>query len=228
MSSGPAVLVMAKAPRPGLVKTRLGALLGDDGCAKLQALLVRRAAGLAFAVAPGSTYVAFHPADGGAEMAELVPDGAVLMAQRGGHLGERLAAATADVFAARRAPLVAIGTDIPLLEPAHLREALGSLETGNDVVFGPANDGGYYLVGLRRPLPVLFDIAPRLWGGPEVLAASLARAEAAHLCVGQLEVLTDLDTAEDAMALLGEPGLPRDLRDVLASGLAPIRLGGEA
>lgn len=225
MTGAPAVLVMAKLPRPGSVKTRLAPLLGHDGCARLQALLVRRATELACSVAPGATYVAFDPADGEAEMARLVLADVLLLPQRGTHLGERLANATGEVLAARSGPLVVVGTDIPLLAPVHLCGALGELEAGRDAVFGPACDGGYYLAGLARALPELFAIDPALWGGPQVLRASLARARAAGISVGLLEPLRDLDTAEDASALLAEPELPHDVRQVLAGGVEAVSPG---
>lgn len=220
MTMSPAILVMAKVPRSGSVKTRLAPLLGHDGCARLQALLIAHTTELAASVAPKATYVAFYPADAAAEIAELVPDTAVLVPQHGAHLGERLVSATEEVLAARSGPLVVIGTDIPLLARSHLVQAFYALGTGHDAVFGPAEDGGYYLVGLARALPVIFDIDPRLWGGPNVLDATLTSARTVGLRVGLLGALRDLDTVDDVRALASAPGLPRDLRDVLASGLA--------
>lgn len=221
MTTSPSVLVMAKVPRPGLVKTRLAPLLGDDACVRLQSALVRRAAALAVEVAPDATYVAFHPPCGRAGISCLVPPGAVLLAQRGEHLGERLAAAVTEVFAARSGPLVVIGTDIPLMLPRHLREALTGLSAGRDAVLGPACDGGYYLLAMARPLAVLFALDAWMWGGPQVLAATLVRARAAGLSVGLLEPLRDLDTAADAAVLLADTDLPGELRSLLGSTTVP-------
>lgn len=226
MKDVPAVLVMAKVPRPGSVKTRLAPLLGHEHCARLQALLIRRATELACSVAAGATYVAFDPADGEAEIARLVPDKVILFPQIGAHLGERLAAATRHVFAARSGPLVVIGTDIPLLAPDHLYGAIGKLETGLDTVFGPADDGGYYLVGMARSTPLLFAIDPELWGGPRVLMASLERVRTTGMSTSLLGPLRDLDTIEDARALLLEPELPGDVHRVIADAFEKVSSGG--
>lgn len=224
MTAKRAVLVMAKAPRPGLVKTRLAPMLGDDRCASLQAALITRVASVATSVAPGGTYVAFDPPDARGELAGLVPPGVELVAQRGQHLGERLAAAVTDVCVVHRGLLVVVGTDIPLLGARHLHDAFVALAAGDDVVLGPAHDGGYYLVGMNRPEPLLFDIAPELWGGPHVLSATTNRARSMGLRVGLLEVLQDLDTPEDAVALAAEASLPSELR-LLLSGPVVARDG---
>ncbi|MDA8285255.1 MAG: TIGR04282 family arsenosugar biosynthesis glycosyltransferase [Actinomycetota bacterium] len=220
MTDERAVLVMAKAPRSGLAKTRLAPMLGDDRCASLQAALITRAATTATAVTPGATFLAFDPPDAREELAGLVPPGVELLPQRGRHLGERLAAAVTDVYAVHRGLLVVVGTDIPLLEPRHLRDAFGALAGGNDVVLGPAYDGGYYLAGMTRPVPSLFDIDPELWGGPGVLAATVTRVEANGLRCHLLEVVRDLDTPEDVVALAAEPTLPSAFRPLLAGPVA--------
>lgn len=224
MTDERAVLVMAKAPRPGLAKTRLAPVLGDDRCASLQSALVTRCVAVATSVAPGTTFVAFDPPDARGELAGLVPPGVELLPQRGGHLGERLAAAVTDVYATHLGPLVVVGTDIPLLEARHLRDAFGALAGGHDVVLGPAYDGGYYLAGMNRPEPSLFDIAPELWGGSRVLSATTTRVRAGGLRVGLLEVLRDLDTPEDARALATDCRLPLELRSLL-SGLVTVPPG---
>ena len=88
------------------------------------------------------------------------------------------------------------------------------------MVLGPAYDGGYYLAGMTRPVPSLFDIDPELWGGPGVLAATVTRVEANGLRCHLLEVLRDLDTPEDAVALAAEPTLPSAFRSLLAGPVA--------
>ena len=223
MTDERAVLVMAKAARPGLAKTRLAPMLGDDRCACLQTALITRAVAVATSVAPGATFVAFDPPDARDELAGLVRPGVELVPQRGVHLGERLAAAVTDVYAVHLGPLVVVGTDIPLLGARHLRGAFASLSAGDDVVLGPAHDGGYYLAGMNRPEPSLFDIAPQLWGGPGVLAATTTRVRAVGLRVGLLEELRDLDTPEDAVALAAEPSLPSALRPLLGGPVAVSR-----
>lgn len=212
---GPAALVMAKAPRAGEVKTRLEPLLGPEGCARLQELLLARAARWAAAVAPGAAFVAFTPEDSIAEVGPLVPAGTDLFPQEGADLGARLAAATARVLAMHDGPLLTVGTDLATLEPRHAAAALDDLADGIDVTFGPAFDGGYYLIGLRAPHPEVFALPSEAWGGPRVLQLSLQAAAEAGLSLGMLRGERDLDTPADARAALADPRFPDDIAAAL-------------
>jgi glycosyltransferase A (GT-A) superfamily protein (DUF2064 family) len=202
----PAVLVMAKAPVPGRVKTRLG--FDPAVCAAIQMRLIKRTVEWALAVAPEAAYVALDPLTDG-----VVPARARVFAQSGGGLGDRLAAAVAAV---PERPLLVVGVDTRLT-PEHAASALARLDEGNDVVFGPALDGGYYLVGLSGVAPSLFQIAPDAWGGPEVLALSEAAARGAGLSVGLIAEARDLDTREDAEAMVDDPELGPLLRRALGA-----------
>jgi uncharacterized protein len=208
----PAAIVIAKAPRPGLCKTRLEPLLGPDGCARLQAALVRRAA--AWACAAGDAFVAYTPGEARDEMAGLAP-GATLIEQPEGDLGERLAAATTAVLEQHGGPAVLVGVDTPQLDASHAEAALDDLRCGIDVTFGPAADGGYYLVGLNEPRPELFALPPEKWGGPEVFGLTLAAVAEARLSVGMLRSERDLDDAADVRAFLADPLTPPDLAELL-------------
>ena len=208
---GPAALVMANAPRAGEVKTRLEPLLGAEGCARLQGLLLTRAARWAAQVAPGAAFVAFTPDDALAEVGDLVPAGTDLFPQVGADLGERLAAATARVLELHEGPLLTVGTDLATLEPGHAAAALDDLADGIDVTFGPAFDGGYYLIGQRAPHPEVFALPSEAWGGPRVLELSLRAAAEAGLSLGMLRGERDLDTPEDARAALADPRFPDDI-----------------
>lgn len=209
----PTVLVMAKAPLPGRVKTRLHPMLGPCRCAELQAALIRHAVelvgGLGF-----DTSLAFHPAGERERVRRLVPDQVALLPQRGDHLGQRLAAAVDDVRARRPGPVVVLGTDAPTLTGGALTAAVTALAAA-DVVLGPAVDGGYYLIGMRGPHTGLFDLDPALWGGDQVLTATLAAAAERRLRAELLAPVRDLDTPGDAVALLGDPLLPAPIADLL-------------
>lgn len=204
---------MAKAPRPGTVKTRLHPLLGPLGCAALQAELIRHTAGLVFGQGL-RFYLAYAPGDGEDLACAETPSGARLILQRGADLGQRLTAAVVEAFADGAGPLLVIGTDAVTLTGDHLAAALGALDH-HEVVLGPALDGGYYLIGMRNPRTRLFGIAPALWGTDQVLSATreLARAEA--LSMDLLTPLRDLDTPEDAEAFLTDPLLPRGIAALL-------------
>jgi uncharacterized protein len=214
------VLVMAKAPRAGRVKTRLVPLLGAEGCARLQAALIGVVCRWAADVAPHGAYLAYGPAD--AQESELrahVPDSMRLFADGDGDLGDRLAAATDRVLRARAEPLLVVGTDMPTLTRAHAREAEAVLRAGADAVFGPALDGGYWIVGLARPMPDAFDLGAA-WGGPTVLERSLERVHEAGLRAELLGSERDLDHPADARALASHPGMPREVAEILRPAVA--------
>lgn len=187
---------MARQPVPGRCKTRLEPLLGPEGCASLQTELVRHTLRCC---PPGRTTVAVSDGD----LDGLVPPGMATLRQRGAHLGERLAHAVEEVGA----PVAVIGTDLPSLRAADLDAAAAALD-GHDVVFGPADDGGWWVCALREPAPEVFAIEPGLWGGSGVLDACVAAARAAGRRVTLIDERTDLDTPRDAERVLADPATP--------------------
>jgi rSAM/selenodomain-associated transferase 1 len=211
---GVSVLVMAKAPRAGSVKTRLEPLLGPDGCARLQRALIEAVTAWAADVSPGGAYLAFEGPEH--ELRPHIADGVRGFADTRGDLGDRLAAATAHVFRERSEPLLVVGTDMPVLTRAHAREAEAVLRGGADVAFGPAVDGGYWMVGLARPAPDVFELGGD-WGSAAVLERSLERCAAAGLRAELLGTQRDLDDAADARALAGHPRLPPAVAEILAA-----------
>jgi rSAM/selenodomain-associated transferase 1 len=191
------LIVFLRAPTPGQVKTRLIPVLGAESAAGLYRRLAEE--GIRGTTPPRAEYVRvlFHaPASAEAEIAAWFP-GETLHPQADGDLGDRMAAAFEAVFrdGARRAAL--IGTDVPWLTSGEMTRALASLDD-SDVVLGPAQDGGYYLIGLRRPQPALFRELP--WSTPSALAATLARAHAEGLSVHLLPPHRDVDDADDLRA----------------------------
>lgn len=211
------VLVMARAPVPGRTKTRLEPLLGAAGCALLQAALVRRMAAVAEGVTPGAVFVAC--AGPQALLRPLVGPEIHLFDQCEGDLGDRMRVAVAQVRAARPGPVIVIGTDCPVLGLAHLRACAGALAAGDDVVFGPAHDGGYYLVGVGGCATPVFAIESAAWGGPDVLALSLDAVRAAGLRPGLIGAEHDLDTPADAAMHADDSRVPVEI----AAMLAPAR-----
>ncbi|MEV8310874.1 TIGR04282 family arsenosugar biosynthesis glycosyltransferase [Streptomyces flavidovirens] len=204
---------MAKAPRAGTVKTRLHPLLGPDGCAVLQAELIGHT--LEMTSSHGlRTYVAYAPGEGDDIPGDVPLSGVRLMVQRGESLGQRLTSAVVEAFADGAGPLLVIGTDAPTLTGNHLTAALSAL-AHKEVVLGPALDGGYYLIGMRHPYVGLFGIDAALWSTDKVLAATLALAADAGLSVDLLGSLRDLDTPEDAAALLTDPVMPARIAALL-------------
>ena len=191
------ILVFAKAPTPGRVKTRLIPALGASGAAKLQRQLIARTLRTAMAAGLGTPelWCAPDPEDPFFE-ACAKHYGLRLQPQGEGDLGMRMARALESALAAG-SPGLLIGCDCPVLTPAYLREAAAALAEGNDAVFGPAEDGGYVLIGAARsPLQLFEGIA---WGTSTVMQATRARLARGNWRWRELGLLWDLDRPEDLL-----------------------------
>lgn len=212
------VIVFVKAPRPGLVKSRLAAEVGPGLAARLYRRIAEVEVRGTAPLREEYRRVFFHdPPDAGEEIGDWL-EARALRPQRGADLGARMAAAFEEVFAAGARRAAIIGTDVPWVRRRHLREALDALDE-HGVVLGPAHDGGYYLLALSGPRPALFRDVP--WSTPDVLARTLDRAASLGLGVRTLETLSDLDTLDDLRrewprlrGLLGRP-LEEDLAPFL-------------
>ncbi len=187
------LIVFAKVPRPGRVKTRLAAAIGDVEAASLYGIMGRR---VVDGVRGGHYRVVVYidPANELAAARRWLGAANVgFRPQEGDDLGERLANAFRREF--QRAPQVcAIGTDAPAVDRRVVEHAFAELPA-NDLVLGPALDGGYYLIGATGYWPDLFRDVP--WSTEEVMTTTLARAAALKLRTATLEPLPDIDTVED-------------------------------
>ena len=176
--------MFSKPPVPGEAKTRLIPRLGAWGAARLQLRLTRHALAVAHAARCGPVELQLsrrHSLFKGARL------------QRGDDLGARMARA----FARARRPAILIGSDCPVLDVRKIRSAWRYLRAGYDAVLAPAEDGGYALIGLRRPLPQLFrDID---WGSERVYAQT--RARLAPYRWRALRTVWDVDRAQDLARL---------------------------
>ncbi|HSV24194.1 MAG TPA: TIGR04282 family arsenosugar biosynthesis glycosyltransferase [Xanthobacteraceae bacterium] len=199
-----AIAILAKAPRPGLAKTRLAPVLGADGAASLQAQLIERIVATAQAATVGpvtlwATPDHDHPIF--QTLAALL--GVALAVQPDGDLGIRMAAA----IVAATGPAIVVGTDCPGLTPEHLRAAARALIDGVDVVIVPVEDGGYGLIGMRRLQPALFDGIN--WSTSSVMAETRRR-------------LTGLGLSWREPARLWDVDVPADLERLAGAGLAGL------
>lgn len=199
------VMVFLKFPEPGKVKTRLGAEVGFDEAAAIYRRLVSCILGR---IPEGQRVrVLFDPPDQEAEVVQWIGGqldhaGEVeFRPQVDGNLGDRMGAAFSEAFRDGAERVVAIGTDCVDLCTEDYRNADWLLECGHDVVFGLAEDGGYYLLGLSRPAPELFRGIP--WSTERTLAASFDAASDAGLVVGLLRPLSDVDTHADWESVKG-------------------------
>jgi len=202
-----ALIVFAKAPIPGEVKTRLCPPLDPDEAASLHGTLVLDAVERAKGLAGASLYVAGAP-DIAHPFFKVLEGryGAKLLPQRGPDLGARMKWAMQDAFEQGAEDVLLTGTDLPTLPRAHLMESL-TLIKKHDVVLGPTADGGYYLIGLHRMVPALFEgIA---WSTASVFADTKEKTEDAGLSLGLLPECRDLDTLEDLKVFIGLCGKDR-------------------
>ena len=193
------ILVMAKAPIPGIVKTRLG--LPPHEAAGLQAALIRDTTERAASLAP--TTVAGAPADGLDLIRPILPDEVGLIPQSSGDLGDRMLAASRSLFDASPGPVLLLGTDAPTLPATTIQEAADALGT-HDISIIPSTDGGYVLLGLRRPVGAVFGGVD--WSTEAVRRQTLARAEGEGLSVYEGESWYDVDEPGDLARLREELG----------------------
>jgi rSAM/selenodomain-associated transferase 1 len=193
-----ALVIFAKAPVAGSAKTRLIPALGAQGAAALAQRLLDHAvhigmeAGFDYCelcATPDHSHAAFQ------RLAASYP--LMLTAQGEGDLGERMHRALSRVLA-DHARVLLVGTDVPALTPAVLREAAAALDTC-DAVFIPALDGGYALVGLTGAHAELFTEMP--WSTPQVMQATRARARAAQIAWTELAPVADIDEPADLVHL---------------------------
>lgn len=192
-----ALAIFAKTPLPGRVKTRLSPPLSPRQGADLYRCMlldtIERTAGLQVDT------VLFH--EGSEHFFREAAPGATLVHQRSGGLGLRLEHAFDTLAEMGYGPRLVIGTDAPDLPLGFVAEAFQALEQGHDAVFGPAEDGGYYLVGVKGHYGALFTDIP--WSTAQVLQASLVQAAASGLSAALLPPWYDLDSYRD----LFRPGL---------------------
>ncbi len=200
MAEHDVLLVFVKHPQPGAAKTRLIPALGPENAAALYRVLAEEEiAGTRPLEQEYRRLFFFAPEEAGEEVESWLP-GERLLPQLGPDLGARMVAAFAAAFAGGASRAAIVGTDVPGVDRARVLEAFAALDS-HDVVLGPAHDGGYYLMALRRHSPALFEGIP--WSTPGVLAATADRAGALGLSVHHLDPLRDIDTIEDLRAEWG-------------------------
>ncbi|MBB4636748.1 TIGR04282 family arsenosugar biosynthesis glycosyltransferase [Longimicrobium terrae] len=191
------MLVFVRAPELGRVKTRLAATIGHQAALRVYRRLAEHAVDAARGLPEAGIRVHHTPADAEPAVRAWLGDGLTLLPQAEGDLGVRMRDAFARAFADGHGRVVIIGSDLPEMSTELLRRAFAALEDA-DAVIGPARDGGYYLLGLTRPVTGVFDgIA---WSTPEVFDATMDRLRAAGMEPVVLETLADVDEVDDLPA----------------------------
>ena len=191
-----ALLIFARRPYPGRVKTRLSPVLSPRESAGLYDCMVRDLVARTVALEVDDRYLMYEEGDGAEAYFLALGGGLFLHPQQGEGLGERLTNAFDLLFGKGYTTLAVIGTDSPDLPLAFIHEAFEQLEAGSvDVLFGPTEDGGYYLAAMQGFHPELFLEVP--WSTDKALEVSLQRAEEAGLRAGLLPRWYDIDEPQD-------------------------------
>jgi len=195
------LVVVAKQPAPGQTKTRLCPPLTSEMAAHLYSCFLADTLDIMRRVPGAERTIAYLPEDAGDYFRQLAPD-LSLTPQRGESLGERLDNLIADALANGSVQVVVMDSDSPTLPPAYVAQAFEELTAGADVVFGPCQDGGYYLVGMSKPYPRLLREVQM--STPAVLRDTLALAAAAGAKVALLPEWYDVDTVSELENLRAE------------------------
>jgi rSAM/selenodomain-associated transferase 1 len=215
-----AIGIMCKAPQPGRAKTRLATAIGAVAASELSACFLRDVAA-AIAAVPATLgrrgYGVYAPAGTEPVLRELFPSQFGLMLQAGDDLGDALLGAARGLLDAGHDCVVLVNGDSPTLPPRFLAQAIEALrQPGDRMVLGPASDGGYYLIGLKRPHQHLFTRIA--WGTETVAGETCARAAEIGLAPTLLPEWYDIDDLETL----------EWLRDELAGTSTRFRDGGPA
>jgi rSAM/selenodomain-associated transferase 1 len=195
------LIVVAKAPLAGTAKTRLAAGIGAERAAELYRCFLDDTVALAARLPGCRLALSFWPAAAASFFRELHP-GAELLPQQGEQFGDRLLSAFVQAWTLGYEELVLIGSDSPGLPAAYVERAFAALADA-PVVLGPAEDGGWYLMGLRAPQPALFH-GGIAWSTAAVAAQTRDAAAAAGLAVAEAPPWYDIDIAADLPRLLAD------------------------
>ncbi len=214
------LIVFARAPVAGAAKTRLMPALGADGAAACQAALTRHTLDTATRACPKKTILACAPDDSHPFFHDCQRRYPIQRQQQHGRdLGERMHRAMTEALQTL-SRIILIGTDCPAIDPDYLLAAESSLSTGHDIVIGPAEDGGYVLIGLSRPVAQLFTGID--WGSERVYPQTRERMMQTGLRWQALPHRWDIDEPADLARL---SGTRPDIYQAL--GLPPLEPGSE-
>jgi rSAM/selenodomain-associated transferase 1 len=191
---------MAKAPVAGKVKTRLVPPLSYEEAAELYACLLSDLLDSLRSFSGADLFLNYTPSDAGTVFADLAGQEFALFPQKGRDLGERMHGAFRELADRGYQSTVLIGSDLPVFPRESLELAFAMLRDREaDLVLGPNRDGGYYLIGMRRPVAEIFD--EMIWSSAQVLTATLERAEGLGLKAAPAPEWHDIDTPADLAEL---------------------------
>ncbi len=196
-----AIIIMAKVPRRGTVKTRLQSVLPAEKCSELAAAFLADTLEKSKTVCK-NIILAYAPAGESELLEDKVSPEIILVEQKGENLGERMANAF-KAAGSENSPVVMIGTDSPTFPADYISRAFEALEKDSEIVLGKSKDGGFYLIGLRAAISNLFDRIE--WSTPLVFKQIASNIK--NLGIGKLHLLPehyDVDTPDDFLMLKDE------------------------
>lgn len=191
------LIVFAKAPLPGQVKTRLAATIGPEKTLEVYQLLLQA---LVRNLGHLPATVAYTPPGSAEAFATMLPAHWILEPQSNGDLGARLQQAFQQAFARGALRIAIIGSDCPEVTPQDITDAFDALKN-HDLVLGPSHDGGYWLIAMKKLIPEL--LSGIHWSSSSVLAQTMEHARGIGASVHLLRTLRDVDTEEDWNELSG-------------------------
>jgi rSAM/selenodomain-associated transferase 1 len=211
-----ALAVMAKAPVPGAVKTRLAPPLTPEQAARFyRALLLDQLEHLT-ALGSADLYVAFTPDDAKPLVEALVPPGYRCFPQSGGDLGARMCQTMGELWRRGHRNVILIGSDLPPVPLETLQSGFAELARGErQIVLGPSRDGGYYLIGMNQPAPEIFSAMT--WSHEGVLAATTEKLDRLDRRYHLLPEWFDIDTVDDIarIPMIHDPGVRAAMKRTL-------------
>lgn len=197
-----ALVLMSRAPVAGKTKTRLESHLKAEECAKLHKAFLRdinsKLINLKKIYSRLDLYLSYTPKDSQPLFSELIDPEFTRLPQRGENLGERMYNAVSEAYQKSNLPVIITGSDLPLLDIDIFTEALAGLKE-RDIVIGPSSDGGYYLLGMKKPESSLFAFND--WGGNSVLEKTIREARRHNLKSHFLPEVSDVDTFKELLEL---------------------------
>lgn len=191
-----AVILFTRVPKPGLTKTRLLPVLSPDQCASLHWAFLKDLADL-YRELDAHLFIAYAP-DPDWEWLKSVFPNAGYFPQKGNDLGERMYRVIRKVLDLGYESVILTGADLPMMTAKHIDSGFAALET-NDIAIGPTSDGGYYLIGMKKPCREVFRVEG--YGEASVFENTVMAAKNAGLSVGLALPCDDVDTPEDLKAL---------------------------
>jgi rSAM/selenodomain-associated transferase 1 len=194
--AGNLLIIFVKAPRPGEVKTRIAKSIGVQAACDAYLALVEVLIGKLRTLS--NVQVRYTPDDALLEIPQWIQPTWTTAPQGPGDLGQRLTRAFHEAFSGGAERVVIIGSDCPEITQHDIESAWAALDD-HEVILGPAEDGGYWLIGLRSQQPALFENVA--WSSTMVFEETLSRATTSSLAVCVLRKLSDVDTIEDLRKL---------------------------